>query len=173
MAEILDSGTRRVWNGQLNKRGDKRGCIATHGQSKTRLYGIWCGIKKRCYDPRNKRYANYGGRGIKVCEEWQTFEPFYEWAMANSYVENLTIDRIDTNGNYEPSNCRWADAITQQNNTTRNHMLTAFGETKTIAEWSRSSGIRADVIKDRLNKLHWSVEDAVSIPTLPIGGKRK
>ena len=109
-----------------------------------------------------------------MCDEWRhDFMAFYEWAMANGYSDDLTIDRIDINGIYTPSNCRWADSITQQNNTTRNRFVTAFGETKTVAQWARSSGIGQDVIKDRLLKLHWSPEDAVSIKTLPIGGKRK
>lgn len=162
----------RTWNGNLNKKNDRRGCTITHGCSKTRLYETWCCMKKRCYNQKDKRYKNYGGRGIKVCDEWQTFEPFYDWAMANGYREDLTIDRIDVDGNYEPSNCRWATMIEQMRNTTRNHFVTAFGETKTIAEWSELSGIRQDVIKDRLNKLHWSPEDAVGIKTLRKGGKR-
>lgn len=172
--KILDSGTRREWNGQLNRRGDKRGCVITHGKSQTRLYEIWCGIKKRCYNPNDKRFVNYGGRGIVIYDEWKNdFQAFFDWAMSNGYSESLSIDRIDIDGNYEPSNCRWVDVVTQQNNTTRNHFVTAFGESKTIAQWSKSSGISANVIKDRLNKLHWSAEDAVSIKTLPIGGKRK
>lgn len=170
---IKDSGNRREWNGQLNKRGDKRGCIITHGCTNTRLYEIWCGIKKRCYNSKDKRYKNYGGRGITVCEEWKnSFEAFHNWAMANGYNENLTIERIDVNGNYCPENCKWATLREQMRNTTRNHFVTAFGETKTIAEWSQVSGISQNVIKDRLNKLHWSPEDAVSIKTLKIGGKR-
>jgi hypothetical protein len=92
--------------------------------------------------------------------------------MSHNYSDDLTIDRIDNDGNYEPSNCRWVDAKIQQRNTTRNHFVTAFGETKTIAEWSEEKGISRDVIKDRLNKLHWTAEDAVSIKTLKKGGKR-
>lgn len=92
-----------------------------HGYSRTRLYGIWKGMRKRCYSPSNANYKNYGGRGISICEEWQTFPPFRDWAMANGYDPDApkgvcTIDRIDVNGNYEPSNCRWTDAKTQNNN---------------------------------------------------------
>ncbi len=92
-----------------------------HGGSRTRLYGVWKGMKHRCYIPTDHNYPNYGGRGITVCDEWQTFPPFREWAMANGYNPDApkgacTIDRIDVNGNYEPSNCRWTDAKTQNNN---------------------------------------------------------
>jgi hypothetical protein len=131
-------------------------------------------MKKRCYNPRDKRFVNYGGRGITVCDEWKDdFGAFQKWATDNGYKENLTIDRVNVNGNYCPENCRWATMTQQQRNTTRNRFITAFGETKTMAEWAEQSGIRQDVIKDRLNRLHWTPEDAVSIPTLPKGGKRK
>lgn len=93
-------------------------------------------MKDRCYNPNDKRYKNYGGRGIKVCDEWlNSFENFYNWTVNNGYQEGLTIDRIKVDGNYEPSNCRWADMETQSNNRTTNINITYQGQTKTLKQW--------------------------------------
>ena len=165
---------KRTWNGTLNYRGDRRGCTCTHGLSKTRLYECWTDMKKRCYNEKNKRYSNYGGRGICVCDEWRTdFMAFNDWAMTHGYSDDLTLDRIDVNGNYDPDNCRWATRMEQMSNTSRNRYITAFGETKTMSEWARIFNISPDLIKDRIIKLHWDPEEAISLPALPMGGKRK
>lgn len=88
-----------------------------HGASSHRLHNIWTNIKQRCYNPLNADYKNYGERGISVCEEWRNdFRVFYNWAMANGYADDLTIDRVNVNGNYEPTNCRWATRLEQRHN---------------------------------------------------------
>jgi len=170
-----ECGNEAIVLGESLKSGATKSCgcyrkeitkikATTHGLSKDKLYDIWCDMKRRCYNPKNKRYENYGGRNIKVCEEWHEFKPFYDWALNNGYIEGLTIDRINNNGDYEPDNCRWATAIVQMNNTTRNHFVEFKGQIKTISQWSKITGISQDVIKDRLTKLGWSAERALTVP---------
>lgn len=141
----------------------------THGMSNTRIYNIWKGMKERCSTPSTSCYKYYGGRGIKVCDEWQEFEPFCEWAMMHGYRDDLTIDRLDVNGDYGPDNCRWATIEEQVLNTRRNHYITHNGETKTLKEWAKILGINHSTLIERLRRWQ-SVGDALSIPK---GGKQK
>ena len=95
-------------------------------------------MKRRCYQKQNKRWSKYGGRGIKVCDEWRNnFQAFFDWSLENGYADHLTIDRIDMNGHYTPENCRWADKFQQANNRSNNHYITYRGKTKTMMEWSK------------------------------------
>lgn len=137
----------------------------THGESKTRLYNEWQNMKARCYRKSTKQFYNYGGRGIVVCDEWKnSYEKFRDWALANGYNNNLTLDRINVDGNYEPDNCRWITNKDQQNNRRDNRLLTCDGETKTMAEWSEITGIKTRVISNRIDRNGWSVEEAIKLP---------
>lgn len=121
-----------------------------HGKSGTRLYVTWQHMKQRCYNPRNACYKYYGARGITVCDDWMQFEPFEQWALSNGYSAELTIDRIDVDGNYCSENCRWVTWETQQNNKRSNTVIQAFGESKTLSEWSKISGINRTTIQKRI-----------------------
>ena len=123
----------------------------THGKAKTRLYKIWIGMKKRCYNPNSKAYKNYGGRGISMCQEWkENFINFYDWSMEHGYSEELSIDRIDVNGNYEPSNCRWAANKEQGRNQRKTIYLTLFETEKTLSEWCEYAEIKSSRAYQRL-----------------------
>jgi hypothetical protein len=135
-----------------------------HGMIKTRLYTIWVDIKQRCRNKKQPEYRIYGGRGIDVCNEWyNSFETFRDWALNNGYQESLTIDRINNNGNYEPSNCRWATVKQQAENRRTNVFIEYNGERKTKAEWSRILSNNTSLVSNRL-ALGWNAQDAVSIP---------
>lgn len=137
-----------------------------HEGKEPRLYRIWKSVRNRCNGTNvNRRcYKDYGGRGISMCEEWNDYAAFEKWALANGYQDGLSIDRINVNGNYEPSNCRWADTITQANNTRKNRYIEYNGETHTLSEWSRITGISASAIRSRIDKRGWSVERALTVP---------
>ncbi|MBQ6906195.1 MAG: hypothetical protein IJN75_04165 [Clostridia bacterium] len=141
-----------------------------HGFRYTRLFSIWCGMKQRCYNPKYHNYPRYGGRGIVICEAWKNdFISFQEWAIANGYSDELTIDRIDVNGNYEPSNCRWATQKTQCNNKRNNRFIEYNGETHTLQEWAQKIGICHTTLIERIKR--WgSIEEALTIPK---GGKQR
>lgn len=118
----------------------------THGLSRSRAYQCWLGMKQRCLNPNSKYYAYYGGRGIRI--EWDSFESFY--ADMGDPPENMSIDRIDVNGNYAKDNCRWASRKTQASNTRACVFLTVNNITKTIADWSRETGVHRNTITKRM-----------------------
>jgi hypothetical protein len=141
----------------------------THGMTNTRFYCIWTKMKVRCLNKNYDHFKLYGGRGIKV--EWKSFEQFRD-DMHDSYLEHClefgiketTIDRIDNNKNYCLENCRWATIKQQANNRNSNHFITFNGQTKTLSEWAEKTGIDEKNIKNRLDKLNWSVLETLTIP---------
>lgn len=125
----------------------------SHEQSGTRLYGIWQKMKGRCFNSNTPCYKRYGGRGITVCDEWKNgFQAFYEWSMSNGYSDDLTIDRIDNNGNYEPSNCRWVTNKEQSLNRRTNVIVQYNGKTMTLIEASQESGLPYSALSSRWSK---------------------
>lgn len=142
----------------------------SHGDASTkspyfRLYRIFYGMHTRCENPNDAWYHRYGGRGIKVCKEWNDYQTFKTWALQNGYSSNLTIDRINNDGNYTPENCRWSTPKEQaENKTQTGHMLTHNNITQNVSQWAVQTGIARNTINKRL-KLGWTIEEALTIPT--------
>lgn len=135
-----------------------------HNKSNTRLYNIWQGMKKRCYNINDEAYKYYGGRGIKVCNEWlNDFQAFYDWAMNNDYKENLTIDRIDVDTDYKPGNCRWATNKDQQRNKRSNNYYTINGETHCLKEWCEILNLNYYTVHNRIVRYSWPIEKALEL----------
>jgi hypothetical protein len=136
--------------------------VTTHKETKTRLYRIRRGMINRCYRQENKDYLFYGGRGISICEEWKnSYEAFRDWANANGYTDDLSIDRIDPDGNYEPSNCQWVSSKKQANNRHGNRLITFNNETRTATQWNEFLGYPRDLIFNRLSA-EWPIKKALS-----------
>lgn len=135
-----------------------------HGMYDSRIYRIWSLMKERCYNPRRSEYSYYGGRNISVCQDWMDSSKFIEWALNNGYSDELTLDRIDNNGNYCPENCQWVNRKMQQNNRRNNRYITYNGETKTVTQWAESNGMTYYQLIKRIDKLKWSFERAISEP---------
>lgn len=144
-------------------------CHSTHKSYKERLYKVWSNMKLRCNNPNHKQYYNYGGRGIKVCDEWNNdYLSFKKWAYENGYDENAskgqyTIERIDVNGNYCPENCCWKTHKEQQFNKRNNHKVEYDGKLLTLTEWGELTGFGFHLIQSRL-KRGWSIEKALTTP---------
>lgn len=123
----------------------------THGESHTKLYNVWCSMKRRCDLKTQRAYKDYGGRGISVCDEWKNdYTSFRDWALSHGYAEGLTIDRINNNGNYEPSNCRWVPFSVQCNNRRSNILVDHNGESHSVAEWCRILNLSDTMIYQRI-----------------------
>lgn len=127
-----------------------------------RLWYVWRGMKERCRNPRHIGWKRYGGRGIKVCEAWQDFDAFRSWALANGYRDDLTIDRIDNDGDYCPENCRWSTFKEQARHTSRSRIIKG----KTLAEWVEITGIPRSCIVNRIDRANWDIERALTTPVI-------
>lgn len=135
--------------------------------SHTRLHNIWLTMKQRCSKPNCSTYHKYGAKGIRVCEEWDnSFEAFRDWSLENGYADSLTIDRIDSHGDYSPDNCRWVTQKTQQNNRSNNVHLTYKGETHSLIEWEKITGLKWRILYDR----HYRGWDVNRIFEQPVRG---
>lgn len=141
-----------------------------HRLRNTRLYSIWRSMRSRCNNPNTNNYKYYGAKGIKVCEEWNSFKTFYDWAINHGYSDNLTLDRIDSNKDYEPQNCHWISISEQQQNRSDNCNITINGETKCLSEWARFYGISWATARSR-HKAGMDWERAFTTPVK--GGTNK
>lgn len=144
-------------------------------EQKSRLYYLWCGMRSRCNYKKNNRYDLYGGRGIKVCKEWDEYWIFRKWALENGYDISAkrgecTLDRIDVNGDYEPNNCRFITNKEQNNNKRTNILLTYQNVTHTLKEWSEITGIKVGTIQQRYHK-KWTPEKILTLK--PIIGRNQ
>lgn len=136
----------------------------THGESKTVLYAVWRSMCSRCDSPKHTHFKYYGGRGIKIAEEWRDYLNFKDWAMSRGYQRGLTIDRKNNDGDYSPSNCRWVTPTENANNTRKNVFVEIDGISLSFMEASRKYQIFSKVARDRISKLGWSVEEAFKTP---------
>lgn len=142
---------------QLSERNKNN---AIHQVSNKNIFRIWESMKDRCYNPNNKKYVDYGGRGIKICDEWLVYQNFESWAVEAGYEKGLTIERIDFNKEYCPENCKWATWKEQQNNKRNNKYLEYKGRKQTLAQWCEELGLNYSRTKARINACGWSVEEA-------------
>jgi hypothetical protein len=174
---LCDCGVKITVSANSVKRGNTQSCGChrkevsakinlTHGQARdgqqSRLYQIWAQMKRRCDLPTHEAYPDYGGRGIRVCREWSnSFEAFEDWAINSGYSDDLTIDRRNNDGNYEPGNCRWLDRKGQANNRRSSRIVSYLDMDMTLAELSNCSGIGESTLADRLDR-GMSVDRAVN-----------
>ena len=170
---LCDCGNITIVRGSNLKNGSVKSCgcriykshNATHNMSKTRIYREWASIKNRCYNKNNKSFKDYGGRGIKVCNEWlNSFETFKEWAYSNGYEDNLTIERKDVDGDYCPSNCTWIPFNEQQRNRKICYSFEYHGRKQDLSSWCKELNLPYKNIHNRIYKLGWSFDRAISEP---------
>jgi hypothetical protein len=131
-----------------------------HGKSRTKLNTVWLGMRKRCLTPTCKNFRWYGARGIKICQEWDSYERFEEWSLKSGYAPGLSIDRINNDGNYEPSNCRWATLLEQNNNSRWNIVIAFGGKRQTLAQWARELNVPYNKMRYRYHH-GWTNEEVL------------
>ena len=175
-----ECGTIRDFSGKLLRLGKTKscGCLAKeicchnskkHGECQTRLYRVWASVKRRCDNPKTNSFSNYGGRGIKVCDEWlNNFTNFRDWAIKNGYNKDAkygqcTLDRINPNGDYEPSNCRWINFKEQCRNKRNNRKLEYNGKLYCCSELAEMANLRNDTFFVRL-KYGWDINKIMTTP---------
>lgn len=176
---ICDCGKKKSILASCLKSGNtvSCGCYSSEQKSRrswkhgvgneNRLYRIWSGMKTRCYSPSDRNYKRYGARGITICQEWLSdFTAFQSWAVSHGYQDDLSIDRIDNDGPYCPENCRWSTRTVQNNNRRPNVYITYKGETHTLAEWSRITGINQATLAQR-KRAGWSDIECIEVPVRP------
>lgn len=177
-----DCGNITITQGSQLKNGHSKSCgcykndiarqrLTKHGFARTKLRRVLTSMRSRCENPNHVSYKNYGGRGIDVCEEWKTdFMSFYNWAINNGYKDDLQIDRIDNNKNYEPSNCRWATRKENLMNKRTTLIYEYNGQVKTLKDWSEQYGIPYKRLRCRVKEFNWDMERAL---TTPINNRKK
>lgn len=170
---VCDCGRKTIVSTYLLKSGHTKSCGCITGRpggvspkiKGTVIYSRWQAMKKRCYQVGTQGYENYGGRGIKVCESWKNNPvAFYEWAIKSGFSENLTLDRIDVNGDYCPENCRWVTAKEQGRNKRNNHLVEFNGKKMTVSEYSELTGVNRGSIDWRLNQSKMKEKEALNKP---------
>ena len=167
-----DCGTESIHRTYAVTGGGSKGCMKCrpkptsafrHGQRRTPLYAVWAAMINRCESENDRAYKNYGGRGIKICDEWRAdFVAFRNWATGSGYKQSLTMDREDNNGDYTPENCRWVSAQEQAWNKRTNKIVAYRGEKAPLSKLARHHGLHPDVVNKRVYKLGWSVERALN-----------
>lgn len=163
MRLVDDKKPERLQNKHLIHDSETNRRRATrHGFYYEPWYSSYKSMMERCYHPKCRQYEQYGGRGIKICEEWHNINAFAEWVKTSGYEKGLSIDRINVNGDYCPENCRWATSKEQANNRRNNVFYEYKGESHTLAEWARITGINRYTLWSRINKQGWTIEMALS-----------
>lgn len=168
---ICDCGNKKSMSGSLLKNGNSTSCgcktietATTHGMAGTHTYNVWTRMHNRCSNTKERQYKNYGGRGIKVCHEWKSFEVFYK--DMGHQLRGMSLDRINVDGDYCKDNCRWVSMAEQQSNKRNNTYVEHNGEKHTLAQWGRITGIDPKVIRSRIFRSKWTIEKALTTSTL-------